>query len=367
MPKHRRWFSLSVLATVILACAACTPGNDLSVTATPSPTATQAPTLTPTGTPIPTITPIPTETPVPIVSLAAVGDLMLARTVGQRVQAEGPAVVFSGVQPIFDSVDLVVGNLECAITAGGQPQPKGYTFAAPLEAAQALELAGFDLLTLANNHAMDYGAEGLLDTQNILNQNGIAYTGTGPNEMEARSPVILEKNGLRMAFLGYVDVPVEVRGFDTRAWIATTNQPGLAWADPENIAADVAAARLQSDVVIVMLHSGYEGVIEPNAIQRQAAHAAIDAGAALVIGAHPHVLQPVEFYNGGLIAYSLGNFVFDDFGLEQNLTAILLVTLGSGGVESYNWSPVSIVNGLPRLASREEALTILQMVAPRSP
>jgi len=367
MPKLRRWFSLAVLAKVIITGAACTAGSGSFVTAAPpTTTQTQAPTRTLTETPIPTSTPVPTETPVPIVSLAAVGDLMLARTIGQRVQAEGPAVVFSGVQPIFDSVDLVVGNLECAITAGGQPQPKGYTFAAPPEVAQALELAGFDLLTLANNHAMDYGSEGLQNTWDILQQSNIAYTGTGLNETEARSPIILEKNGLRMAFLGYVDVPVEVRGFDTHAWIATAAQPGLAWADPANITADVAAAKLQADVVIVMLHSGYEGVIEPNAIQRQAAHAAIDAGAALVIGTHPHVLQPVELYNGGLIAYSLGNFVFDDFGFEQNLTAILLVTLGPGGVEAHNWSPVSIVDGLPWLATRDEAITILQMVAPRS-
>ncbi len=357
MRKHRRWFSSIILATVIITCTACTAGSSPSVTAAPpTATQTQAPTLTPTGTPTPT--PTPTETPIPLVSLAAVGDLMLARTIGERVQAEGPQMVFAGVQSIFDTADILVGNLECAITERGQAEPKGYTFRAPLDAVESLQSAGFDVLTLANNHAMDYGVEGLLDTQSLLTQAGIVYTGTGSNETEARSPVILEKNGLRLAFLGYVDVPVEVRGFDTRDWIATDTQPGLAWADPEDIASDIAAAKLQADVVIVA---------EPNTIQRQAARAAIDAGATLVIGAHPHVLQPVEWYNGGLIAYSLGNFVFDDFGLEQNLTAILLVTIGPGGVESYNWSPVSIVNGLPRLATREEAITILQMVAPRSP
>ena len=364
--KYRILFERIVLLVIlIVGFSACTTGNPgQPETAIPPSTATgtQSPTFTPTETPVPSAT--STVTPIPQVSLAAVGDLMLARTIGERVQAEGPQVIFAGVQPIFDMADILVGNLECAITERGQPQPKGYTFRAPLDAVHSLQLAGFDLLTLANNHAMDYGAEGLQDTQALLAQAGMAYTGTGSNEAEARAPVILVKNGLRMAFLGYVDVPVEVRGFDTRAWIATPSEPGVAWADPGNIATDVAAAKLQSDVVIVMLHSGYEGVVEPNTIQRQAARAAIDAGATLVIGAHPHVLQPVEWYNGGLIAYSLGNFVFDDFGLELNRTAILFVTLGKDGIQDYNWIPVIIDNGLPRLASGEDARIILEMVSP---
>src|SRR4029434_4851617 len=121
---------------------------------------------------------------------------------------------------------------------------------------------------------------------------------------------VLVAKGLRLAFLAYVDVPVERNGFDTATWEADSNAPGVAWARQARIAADVAEARRAADVVIVLLHSGSEGDSSPNGIQRAAAHTAIDAGATLVVGAHPHVLQGVERYGRGVIAYSLGNIVF---------------------------------------------------------
>ena len=290
---------------------------------------------------------------------------MLARTIGDRIRSQGPETIFAGVSSILSSADLLTGNLECSLSDQGEPQPKAYTFAAPGEAARSLALAGFDLLSLANNHAMDYGPDALLETLNLLHENGIAAAGAGPDERSAHQPAILERNGLRIAFLAYVDVPVEsTSGFDTRSWIAGASTPGLAWAEPVRIAYDVASARHHADLVVVLLHSGYERWEEVTQAQQDQAHAAVDAGAALVLGSHPHVLQGVENYHGGLVAYSLGNFVFDGFEFPENYSAILSVELGPEGVTSYEWIPIVIDAGLPKLANPEESETILNRVSP---
>ena len=333
---------------------------------------TNTPALISSFTPIEMATPTLADTPAPsmLVNLEAVGDIMLARTVGQKVLSEGPQVVFAGVQPVLDGADVLIGNLECAITSEGAPQPKSYTFAAPPETVKALALAGFDVLSLANNHAMDYGKVGLTDTINNLHQNGIASAGAGMNTSQAHQPVILERNGLRLAFLAYANVPVENSGFDSSSWIATFSQPGIAWAYPEQIKADVTAAKKEVDVVIVLLHSGYEitsiipGISQD---QRLAAHAAIDAGAALVIGSHPHFLQSIEPYRGGLIAYSLGNFVFDDYQGIANNTIILHVVLTRAGFQSYQWIPVQIKDGLPEMTDLDNSFAISTLIAPLSP
>ena len=292
---------------------------------------------------------------------------MLGRTVGQQVLAKGPQIVFAGVQSVLDPADVLVGNLECAITDQDQPVEKSFDLKAPPQTAQALSLAGFDLVSQANNHAMDFGPAGLADTQKNLSQYGIATVGAGADAAAAHAPVIITRNGLRMAFLAYVDVLPEKSGFDAHTWAATATSPGVAWADPEQIKADVQAAKLQADVVIVLLHGGIEitdviNNIDPN--QRLEAHTAIDAGAALVIGSHPHVLQQIEFYHGGLIAYSLGNFVFDQYAGIADATIILQVVLDRSGVVSYNFIPVLIDNGLPHLTTLKAVPGIGTLVAP---
>ena len=183
---------------------------------------------------------------------------MLGRTVGEQVLEKGPSVVFAGVQSVLDAADLRLANLECALTDSDTAEHKSYTLKAPPAAAAALGAGKFDVVSLANNHAMDYGFQGLLETQKALSQAGVASLGAGANFEQAHTPVILQRNGLRLAFLAYMDVPVERDGFDARDWIATATRPGIAWADPDQITADVAAARRKADVVIVLLHSGIE-------------------------------------------------------------------------------------------------------------
>jgi poly-gamma-glutamate synthesis protein (capsule biosynthesis protein) len=295
----------------------------------------------------------------------AVGDLMLGRTIGDRIISQGHAVVFAEVESVLQQADILVGNLECVISDVGAPQPKGFTFRAPPEAALALADAGVDVVGLANNHTLDYGIDGLADMMARLRENGIASAGAGIDGTAARAPVILVRNGVRIAILSYVNVPVERTGFDTRSWAADILTPGIAWAEPETVRADVQAARALADIVIVLLHVGLEGQPAVLPLQIELAHAAVDGGAALVLGTHSHVLETVEHYNGGLIAYSLGNFVFDGFGLPANYSAIFKATISLHGVESFDWVPIVVSYGLPRLATANEATEILPRVRER--
>jgi poly-gamma-glutamate synthesis protein (capsule biosynthesis protein) len=288
---------------------------------------------------------------------------MLARSLGRALSANPADSPFAAVRELLRGADLAVGNLECAIGTAGEPQPKAYTFRAPPAAAPALADAGFDLLSLANNHTLDYGAPTLSETIQLLDAQGLLHAGAGANAAAARRPVIAEAGGLRLAFLAYANVPVERGGFVTAGWTAGADTPGLAWAVPEQITADVAAAGPQADHVIVLLHSGYEGSEQPNDTQRASAHAAIDAGATLVIGAHPHVLQGIERYKGGLIAYSLGNFVFDGFDGAGAESAILTLTLTRAGIDGYRWTPVVLRAGRPQPAEGAQAEAILARLA----
>jgi poly-gamma-glutamate capsule biosynthesis protein CapA/YwtB (metallophosphatase superfamily) len=365
------WFILFL----VTACQ----GTDGDIKELPTPSETNTPfrpavmthTLTVTPSPQPTITntststaiPAPTQTPSREVVLAAVGDLMFARTIGTQLDEQGAGVPFANVTGVFFQADLVIGNLECAIGLRGTPEAKSYRFEAPPVAAEALAQGGFDLVSLANNHILDYGLEGLEDTYRYLGEQGILTVGAGWNSEQARAPVVLERNGLRIAILAYVDVPVESRSkFDVRQWEAQDQKAGIAWLNIEEMKADIAAARTEADVVIVMFHNGWENRSAPNQFQPVQAYAAIDAGAALVIGSHPHVLQGVERYHGGIIFYSLGNFVFDDFYYPANYSVILLVKLNLEGVVSYDLVPVVLENGIPHLATAEEGNFILKMV-----
>lgn len=297
----------------------------------------------------------------PLVHLTAVGDVMLDRTLGTYISQGNLTYPFAHVAGLFTAADVAIANLECALGDVGTPAPKSYTFRAPPAAAQALAQAGIDIVSLANNHGMDYGPETLLQGIDLLNQAGVVPIGGGINETAARAPHIREVNGLRLAFLGYLRVPVEVNGFDNETWTATATAPGLAWGYPDVIRADVTAARAQADHVIVMLHSGYEYLASPSPDQMEAAEAAMEAGATLVIGHHAHILQGVAFKPTGVIVYGLGNFAFTIDGDPQ--TAILNVWLDRDGVRQIEFVPAIIqIGGQPRLATPEEAAAIRQQI-----
>jgi poly-gamma-glutamate capsule biosynthesis protein CapA/YwtB (metallophosphatase superfamily) len=292
----------------------------------------------------------------PAIHLAAVGDIMLDRTLGTVIADGGIEFPFKLVAEPLQNADITIGNLETALGDIGEPVEKSYTFQSPPAAAESLAWAGFDIISLANNHAMDYGPDALLQGIELLKAQNIMPIGAGSNAAQARAPHILNVNGTAVAFLGYVHVPVEARGnyFDTAIWTATETTPGLAWAIPEEIVEDVTAVQSQADLIVVVLHSGYEYVEPPSEEQTAAAHAAIDAGADIVIGHHAHILQAVEFYKNGVIAYGLGNFAFNIDG-DPN-TAILNVWLDENGVRQFEFIPAIIqYGGQPRLAETWEA------------
>ena len=232
------------------------------------------------ATPLPAASPAHARAPARHVLLAAVGDVMLARSIGVRLEANGADSVFAGVSEILAGADITFANLETAI------------------AADALVAAGIDLVSLANNHALDYGPEALAETQSLLSERGIRSVGAGPERARAHAPAVLAVNGVTIAVLGYAVVPIESGGFNTRRWEATESTPGVAWLEVTVMAEEVERAAANADLVVVMLHFGLEGRREPSAEQRAQARAAIDAGAAVVIGSHPHVLQEVEDVRG---------------------------------------------------------------------
>ena len=278
----------------------------------------------------------------------AVGDIMLGRTIGELIESEGPQAPFIDTAPTLSSADITVGNLECPISERGTAEEKTYAFRAPLESGESLAFAGFDVLSLANNHSLDYGPLALEDTLNILADQKISSVGAGINAAQAYGPVIIEVNGLRIAFLAYADIPPN--DYDYPAWEASPDKAGIAWAHPERVRQGVATALKQADIVVVLLHNGYEIVQQVSGHQQEIARLAIDSGASLVIGHHPHVLQRIETYKEGLIAYSMGNFVFDNFLFPPNYSAILKVELSENGVESYELIDVIVqLNGVPQI------------------
>ena len=293
------------------------------------------------------------------VRLMAVGDVMLARSIGRRIKHDGADTIFAGVQGQLDKADLLAINLECSMGTLGHPADKHYTFQAPPVAVQALVDAGVDVAGQANNHALDFGPRSLAQARTLVTGQGIGVVGAGPDRAAAHKPLIEVRNGLTMAFLAYVAPFVESTGFNTASWEARKDKPGLAIGRPKVIRRDVIAAKAQADVVIVLIHGGIEGSTVPAAIQRRLDHAAISAGASLVLGAHPHMLQGYKHRGSTLIAYSLGNFVFDGMPGALSDTAILDVTLDAGGVKSFSWIPVRMVHGLPQLAHGATAARIM--------
>ncbi len=319
--RGARWLA-PLMLVLLAACAspAGAPDSAPSAGGPPSATATRQATaaITPAA---PSATSAPTATatatlrlePAPpgsSITVSAVGDISLARQVVDRMEANGAGYPFALIAPLVRG-DIGLANLEGALTERGEPWPKGYNFRTPPRFASGLSAARFRVVTLANNHTLDYGQIGLLDTLAALDAAHVRHVGAGVDAASAHAPVIVEVNGLRVAFLGYVATPDEGGGFSIGAWAAGPATPGLALGTPDAIATDVAAARQLADFVIVAVHAGDEYRTAPNATQRALAQAALDAGADAYIGAHAHVVQPIELRGGKLIAWGLGNFIFD--------------------------------------------------------
>jgi poly-gamma-glutamate capsule biosynthesis protein CapA/YwtB (metallophosphatase superfamily) len=253
----------------------------------------------------------------PSVSIAFVGDIMLDETPGKTVKrGHDPFEYFS---PLLNSADIRVGNLECVVATTGTSEPdKPYTFRAHPRVLKLLQ-RHFDALSLANNHSGDYGPGAFGEMLDILERQKISYFGGGRTLAQAHTPLVLERNGLRIALLGYNE-------FFPRSFEADFDKPGIAWSEDEQVRLDIHTARIryQADVVIPVMHWGWEHEKLASSRQLQLARLMIDAGADAVVGGHPHVTQNVELYQGKPIIYSLGNFVFDGFSDQDSNTGWLL-------------------------------------------
>ena len=277
------------------------------------------------------------------VLLAAVGDVNLGDGPGALIDAFGPGYPWTATAGALRRVDVAFGNLECAVSTRGAPVPKQFNFRGhPSSLRTMAAYAGFDVLNLANNHTGDYGTQALLDTVANVRRFGMKAVGAGGSLKSAAEPRVIERLGLRIAFVGFSNLlPADFYAGPTKA--------GTQPATPDLIAAGVRAARGRADVVIATFHWGVERSPTPDGRQRAFANTALAAGADAVIGAHPHVLQPVERPGRHrLVAYSLGNFVFGASSPATARTGILRVKLSARGIEGHRLQPATIIASRPR-------------------
>jgi poly-gamma-glutamate synthesis protein (capsule biosynthesis protein) len=351
----QRCIACVLLATLLVAFAAgCSNGTSTQRVSTP-PADVTPPARTPASTPSPTSD--------GTITIAAVGDVMLARDLTTLMDEHGAIYPFERVLPLLRNADITIANFEGTFTGRGSPADKLYTFRTPPRFASGLADAGIDIVSLGNNHTADFGPNGVQDTIAALDGAGIRHAGAGMNEAQARKPALMNVAGLRVALLSYTNVMENT--------FAGADSAGVALATGAVIDVGVRAAKAQADVVIVALHSGVEYTDAPQPDQQALAHAAIDAGATLVLGHHPHTLQGVQRYRGGLIIYSLGNFVFDldeddltQLGPRAFQTAVYSITLRGAQVLDVHPAPVFIdpVEDRPRPATAGEAAEILQRI-----
>jgi poly-gamma-glutamate capsule biosynthesis protein CapA/YwtB (metallophosphatase superfamily) len=293
---------------------------------------------------------------------ALLGDVMLGRGVASRIARGRPPEAFWGnTLEVLHAADLVVANLECAVTDRGRPwdrTPKVFHFRAPPAATDVLAAARVDAVSLANNHVLDFQEQGLLDTLHHLDAAGIARAGAGRDAAEAARPALLDAGGIRLGLLAFTD--------NEPGWAAGHGRPGTNVLQPST--ADAALARVESGVheartagadrVILSLHWGPNMVLRPPERFRRFARAALKLGVDVVHGHSAHVVQGVEEVDGGLILYDTGDFL-DDYAvhpeLRNDLSFIFLVEMDREGVRGLELRPVGLEPALVNRIEGDEA------------
>ena len=273
------------------------------------------------------------------ITVILVGDIMLDRGVEYMVEKEGKGdfrFPFLKIAEELQKADILFGNSEGVISDKGIKVGSIYSFRADPKAIEGLSFAGFNVLSLANNHAFDYTSQALEDCLSKLNNTGIGYVGAGFNEKEAYSPFVKEVESTKIAFLAYTNLGPET-------WRAVGENSGIAWIGKEDrsssspfaaarvsekeinkIKQDIKSAKENADILIVSLHAGEEYIQEPTQFQVEFSKMAIEAGADLIVGHHPHVIQKSEKYKDKWIFYSLGNFIFDQSFSEKTMRGQIL-------------------------------------------
>jgi|GEM_PF-492925 len=292
------------------------------------------------------------------IQLAFVGDILQGEYINGYLQQEGYSYPFEEALFHLTSADITAGNLEMPITTRDNPADKTYVFKGKPEALSGLVDAGIDIVSLANNHTLDHGVDGMLDTRKYLDEYGIAHVGAGNNAEEAYASVIMEANGIKVAYVGTSKVLPEV------SWKATPYQAGLAESyQPEQTLQAIEKVEEEAHITVVLVHWGEERKDHPNSDQLALAKKYVDAGADIVIGSHPHVLQGFEQYNGKWIAYSLGNFVFAAHPKgRQAETGVLTATCNAQAECEAQFAPMKIVNAQPTPVEGEVSKQLLEFL-----
>jgi poly-gamma-glutamate synthesis protein (capsule biosynthesis protein) len=281
------------------------------------------------------------------ITIAAAGDTVLGFNLQDHFDAQlalGQTreslfdLYVRGIRNMLGQADLAVVNLECPFTERGEKLTKNFNFRARPELVEILKRASIDAVSLANNHAMDFGVDGLNDTRQTLDAAAIGHFGTGGNLGEARRPLIVARNGFRVGFLGYYFQSTEDM-LEPAEIYALENRPGVAgcYTDLAQIkamvSADVAALVPEVDAVIPFFHWGKEGRYVVGEYQTEIAHLCIRQGARAILGAHPHRLHGVEMFEGAPIFYSLGNFIYGGIkNPEDTLTMVAQLRIDRSSV-----------------------------------
>jgi poly-gamma-glutamate capsule biosynthesis protein CapA/YwtB (metallophosphatase superfamily) len=292
------------------------------------------------------------------------GDVMLGRIVGKCIERFGAGYPLGPIAGLMRRADLTIVNLECAVTSCAEVwpgAPKAFYFGAPPQAVDSLLDAGVDLVSLANNHALDYGEPGLLETLDLLHRHSIRYTGAGADVGEAFSPALLASHGIRLGMAAFCDHQPD--------FAARESRPGIAYLDLRDEAAALAAWRqsLQSlqlagvDWPILSLHWGPNRVVRPSENFRRLAHAAIDMGWRILFGHSAHVFQGIELHHGCPIIYAAGDLV-DDYRVDpefRNDQALLFeLELTQKNLRGIEIHPVFIERCQTSLAGGEQRTAI---------
>ena len=277
------------------------------------------------------------------VSLVFAGDTVLDDTAGKIIEQGGDP--FSDFADYFAGADIRITNMECVVSTRGQANDKMYTFQAHPRVIPVLQ-KHFDAVTLANNHSGDFGPDAFAQMLSLLKEAGLAQVGGGMNLKDAHTPLVFTRNGLRIAVLSYNE-------FHPRSFEAGFDIPGVAWSEDQQVMEDIqTASRIhRADLVIPIMHWGWENERTANPRQRQLAKLMIDAGADAVIGGHPHVTQDVSVYKGKPIVYSVGNFVMKETdNAFQRKGWVLKMYLDKRGVTRFETLPVKIdMEGIPSI------------------
>ncbi len=291
------------------------------------------------------------------ITVAGAGDMIFDRQVKALIKLAGGEAPLARVAHLLKTADIAIANLESTLASSGSKNAdKDVTFRGDPRGIESLKIAELDAVSLANNHVLDYGPEPLLDTIKALDSAGIGHAGAGKDKTAAWTPATIERKGTTTAYLAYSHiVPAGFIAQDDRAGFASGRR------DMNLVEDAIREAKGTHDYVIVSFHWGVEYTDHPTAEQVKNAHRAIDAGADMVLAHHPHVIQGVEFYKDGLIAYSLGDFVFDHYSRKTGEAFILNASMGPDGITDVTAIPVYLDEyGRPEVVTGSEGRSILK-------